>query len=664
MQRSKKRGSKSLNLKVFGFMVTATAAVVVAEMLKQAQANPLEPISVTHDLGLMTHPLYTQSIQLASQVNLAEDSLYQDVQQFMNQAMPELKSVNIFSEALQPELAQEVVDQIATTTVPQSSQQTLAQAATPEFEATPKPVADSLPALSPSAPPLTGPGAPGAELADGQDSGWSGPIGKSLMFSAATSGISAVVLGDGSSDDGKEITKHVTPPDMQGPDVTITLVDVPEDSLTNQSPLVYTVQFSEEVEGFDSSDISIQNGEVIPESFSQDPEDPTLYTFWVDPQDGEVEVHIAAGVVEDAAGHANTESNTVDVDYDGTAPTAEIIASVESPTNQQPIPFTVTFSEAITGFTIDDISVVNGIVEEDSLIQDENDPNVFHFNVVPDEGIDDADISVTVVADSVQDAAGNGNEESENSVEYDTVSPSGSLSIVENTATQKVFQVTFDEAVKDFDESDIQVTNGQVASSTLVQDPMDPNTYTFTIIPDEESGVEFSGDVDVSIPADVLTDLAGNDNTDVSQETAQTLSITITKELHSDTPFTDGTNQGNEVGVLDAGDILHYVITITNGDDTDSYTLSFRDLYDAMQIDLDEASIVGLDNPMIDETDPNASTITDSITLDALQSLMITYDAELLVDPTTTNVTNTASVEEEITAFSASATYGTDDLLP
>ena len=90
---------------------------------------------------------------------------------------------------------------------------------------------------------------------------------------------------------------------------------------------------------------------------------------------------------------------------DSGAPTATITSTETGPTNADPIPFTVTFSEAMDEgtITLSDFIVSNGTA---SNLNCSGDPTVCTFDVTPTA---DGNVTVDIAADSMDDPAGNGN---------------------------------------------------------------------------------------------------------------------------------------------------------------------------------------------------------------------------------------------------------------
>src|SRR4029078_11913337 len=149
---------------------------------------------------------------------------------------------------------------------------------------------------------------------------------------------------------------------------------------------------------FVAGDIAVTNGTV-----SNFQGSGTTYTFTVTPTaDGKVTVSIAAGVAHDTGGNANTAATPVTLASDRTPPTAAVTSSADATTSTNPIPFTVTFSEAVTGFTAGDVLVVNGSVTNFS-----GSGTTYNFSVVPSGN--NVQVDVSVPAGVAEDAAANGN---------------------------------------------------------------------------------------------------------------------------------------------------------------------------------------------------------------------------------------------------------------
>ena len=125
---------------------------------------------------------------------------------------------------------------------------------------------------------------------------------------------------------------------------------------TNTSPIPVTVTFSEGVNGFISTDLSVSGGTVS--NFSGSDGDAS-YSFDLSPSaDGSVTVDINAAVAADAAGNDNEAASQSSIVYDSDAPaaTAVSIASNNSPSSAATVGDTITlsltFDEAVAEPTV------------------------------------------------------------------------------------------------------------------------------------------------------------------------------------------------------------------------------------------------------------------------------------------------------------------------
>jgi hypothetical protein len=126
------------------------------------------------------------------------------------------------------------------------------------------------------------------------------------------------------------------------------------------------------------------------------------YTIDITPtNDGTVTVDIAEGVAADAAGNGNAAAVQLTRINDSTAPTVTISSTASNPTKSSTIPVMITFSEDVTGFTADDITVENGT--KGTLSGNGKD---YTIDITP---TNDGKVTVDIAADAATDATGNGN---------------------------------------------------------------------------------------------------------------------------------------------------------------------------------------------------------------------------------------------------------------
>ena len=175
-----------------------------------------------------------------------------------------------------------------------------------------------------------------------------------------------------------------------------------------KAPLVVAVTFSEPVTDFTADAVTVENGTVtdVEKVGKNEAEDAKeTYRVTITPtDDGEVAVQIMAGVVADAAGNGNEASGVLTRTYDTTRPTGTLTSEMTDVFNAAKLVVTATFSEAVTGFTADAVTVENGTVDAVEAV--DGDESAYTVTVTPvDEGV----VIVQVAADAVADAAGNRN---------------------------------------------------------------------------------------------------------------------------------------------------------------------------------------------------------------------------------------------------------------
>src|SRR4029079_11929562 len=124
----------------------------------------------------------------------------------------------------------------------------------------------------------------------------------------------------------------------------------------------------------------------------------------------------------------NTASNAFT--YDTTAPTVTVDqpAGQDDPTNGQPIHFTATFSEPVTGFGDDDVTLGGTANHGSATVHVSGTGPTYDIAV---SGLGDGTVTATIGSNKAQDAAGNGNAAStnlDNSVLLDTVAPASEAS--------------------------------------------------------------------------------------------------------------------------------------------------------------------------------------------------------------------------------------------
>lgn len=279
--------------------------------------------------------------------------------------------------------------------------------------------------------------------------------------------------------------------------VTMTASGVSDGGSSNVSAQTITAVFGESVTGFGDSDITITGG-TLTSSVSGF---GTTYTFGVTASsETEVSITIAASAVSPINGN-----KTFTWTYDITSPTSSLalVGITEgSKSNSTGVSLTATFSEAVTGFGSDDLTVTNGTVSSVSG------SGTSYTVVVAPSG--DGNVVVNVSAGGAADAASNTNGSSSTVTwEYDGTAPTVSAFTCAANGTsvnvaQQSVSVTFNEVVSTFSETALTLTNATINSGTI--STSDSLTYTFTVTPAAD------GTVSIAVPANATTDTAGNGN--------------------------------------------------------------------------------------------------------------------------------------------------------
>lgn len=210
----------------------------------------------------------------------------------------------------------------------------------------------------------------------------------------------------------------------------------------------------------------------------------------------------------DGAGNVGTATRVGGLVVDRTAPTTTLSSKVGNPTNAASFVANVTFNEDVTGFDATDVTVTNGSVSGFAAV----DARTYSFTVTPTA---DGAVDVSLAAGAGADAAGNGSTAATLARTSDRTQPTATISTPSNqTSTSPIpFQIAFSEPVSGFVLADLAVTNGAAGSLQSV----DGKTYSFVVTP------AAAGVVDVTLPAGMAADAAGNSNP-VSNTAAVTFS--------------------------------------------------------------------------------------------------------------------------------------------
>ena len=229
---------------------------------------------------------------------------------------------------------------------------------------------------------------------------------------------------------------------------------------------------------------------------------------------GQITVTIPANSVVDAANNANTGSTVFVWSYDGDQPTIAITAknaegeSVADGlvTNDLKLILTLITSEATTDLDLSDITVKGANVSDFSSVSSTE----YNVDLTP---IADGAVTVSVKANRFTDSSNNNNIAStEFNWTYDSIAPSVTITATNSAGTSILsgsttkddsvfFAVAMNESIANFDQNDVKIANGQIASFT----PVSSTVYNIVFIPGD--GVNT-----LEIAAGAFTDAAGNNN--------------------------------------------------------------------------------------------------------------------------------------------------------
>jgi len=285
-------------------------------------------------------------------------------------------------------------------------------------------------------------------------------------------------------------------PDTEAPTVSFATSE-PEFETT--VPLLATATFSEEVTGFESTDLTIDNGTVT--NFST--ADNIVFDIEITPAaDGVIIVSVAADVANDLAGNANeaSESDLI-LKYDASTPELAIL--------------TDTLFNSTTPFLFGSIkdafpkSVSLRIDGGSTVYQTGISDTAWFTNSFGGDTFTDGMHTIEVTALDSAD-----NQTVIDSIFYiDTTKPTVAITVPDSVGNTTSFDasISFSEVVSGFDITDITVGNGTIDALTT----QDSISFTVTITPSAD------GEVTLEVAENRVQDAAGNFNTASNKQITQ-----------------------------------------------------------------------------------------------------------------------------------------------
>jgi hypothetical protein len=213
----------------------------------------------------------------------------------------------------------------------------------------------------------------------------------------------------------------------------------------------------------------------------------------------------AAVVVADASGNAITVRNVV---ADTTPPTATLGLSDSALKIGDTALVTITFSEAVAGFTNADLAVANGTL---GAVASSDGGVTWSATFTPAAGVTAATNAITLDKTGVNDAAGNAGVGTVSSASYaiDTLAPTAAIVLSDSALSageSATVTLTFSESVAGLTLADLSAGAGALSALSSVDGGV---TWSATLTP---SVATTSAANAVTLAGGSLTDLAGNAN--------------------------------------------------------------------------------------------------------------------------------------------------------
>ncbi|RJY19630.1 glycosyl hydrolase, partial [Pseudomonas syringae pv. actinidiae] len=218
-------------------------------------------------------------------------------------------------------------------------------------------------------------------------------------------------------------------------------------------------------------------------------------------------ITLDASGVANASGNAGTgiiSSNNYAVDTQ--RPTATIVVTDNALAIGETSLVTITFSEAVTGFTNADLTINNGTL---STISSSDGGITWNATLTPTTGITSNSNSVILNNGGVADLAGNAGSglSTSNNYAIDTARPTASISMSDSALSggeTSLVTITFSEAVSGFTNADLTVPNGTLSAVSSSDGGV---TWTATYTPN--ANVADTTNV-ITLDNTGVADLAGN----------------------------------------------------------------------------------------------------------------------------------------------------------
>ncbi|EJM72103.1 beta strand repeat-containing protein, partial [Pseudomonas sp. GM55] len=288
--------------------------------------------------------------------------------------------------------------------------------------------------------------------------------------------------------------------DSQRPTATIVLSD---STLKPGETALVTITFSEAVTGFDNSDLSVANGTLSAVSSS---DGGITWTATFTPTAGVTDasnlITLSNSGVSDLAGNTGAgTTNSANYVVETQVPTATIVVADNALKIGETSLVTITFSEAVSGFSNADLTIANGTL---TSVSSSDGGITWTATFTPSASINDTTNLITLDNSGVTNGSGNAGVGSTNSNNYaiDTVRPTATIVVVDSAlkiGETSLVTITFSEAVSGFTNADLTIANG-----------------TLTAVSSSDGGITWTATFTPSASINDTTNLITLDNTGVS----------------------------------------------------------------------------------------------------------------------------------------------------
>ncbi len=277
---------------------------------------------------------------------------------------------------------------------------------------------------------------------------------------------------------------------------------------------IITIAFSEVITDFNNTDLTIPNG-ILSNVSSTDGNITFSATFTpnVGVRDVTNIITLDNTSIADIAGNAGIgTTDSANFTVNTIVPTATIAINDDTLTIGETATVTITFSEAVTGFTNADLTVPNGNLATVSS----TDGNItFTATYTPTVNVEDATNIITLDNTRVVNASGNPGVGTTDSANFtiDTQAPSAIVEISDEELTEgetATVTITFSEAVIDFDNADLTIPNGTL---TIVNST--DGNFTFTAIFTPAEDIEDTINI-ITLDNTGVMDTSGNSGVGIS----------------------------------------------------------------------------------------------------------------------------------------------------